>query len=325
MIFCGICGLPTRRSASDDLGQLAVECYRCGEYRITTEAHHFESPLKTEIQIANASGYIRENQRLLCSSKELSILAALPTPLVGEKAMKLLRALGKRFSTPGERIPVSFPHASERLDLFAKEEGPCDDELADALWLQSSGWASSLAETEYMLKVFLTGRGLITKTTASTTVISPEGWDTIDRERRGDVPSETAFVAMAFHGDLTLVYDEGIKPGIRRAGYEPIRVDRVQHNNKIDDQIIADIRRSKFLVADFSKDRGGVYFEAGFAMGLGRPVIWTALESELENVHFDTRQYNFVRWWSGKLDQFSNDLQLRSEATIGKGPLPPEG
>ena len=42
--------------------------------------------------------------------------------------------------------------------------------------------------------------------------------------------------------------------------------------NKIDDEIVAEIRRSKFIIADFSHGsdgaRGGVYFEAGFAHGL---------------------------------------------------------
>ena len=35
------------------------------------------------------------------------------------------------------------------------------------------------------------------------------------------------------------------------------------------DRIIAQIRASKFVVADFTRNRGGVYYEAGFALGLG--------------------------------------------------------
>jgi hypothetical protein len=56
------------------------------------------------------------------------------------------------------------------------------------------------------------------------------------------------------------------------------------HNNKIDDEIVAEIRRSKFLLADFTcekeKVRGGVYFEAGFGMRLGIPVIWTVAKDQ---------------------------------------------
>jgi len=42
--------------------------------------------------------------------------------------------------------------------------------------------------------------------------------------------------------------------------------------------------------------RGGVYFEAGFALGLGKPVIWTCRSDDMEKLHFDTRQYNHVTW-----------------------------
>jgi nucleoside 2-deoxyribosyltransferase len=63
---------------------------------------------------------------------------------------------------------------------------------------------------------------------------------------------------------------------------------------ELDDEIIASIRGAKFLVADFTGQRNGVYFEAGFMLGLGRPVIWICKKEDLKNVHFDTRQYNTI-------------------------------
>jgi nucleoside 2-deoxyribosyltransferase len=73
-------------------------------------------------------------------------------------------------------------------------------------------------------------------------------------------------------------------------------VSGVEHINKIDDEIISLIRKSKFLVADFTGHRGGVYFEAGFALGLGLPVFWTCRKDDLKNLHFDIRQYNCIDW-----------------------------
>jgi hypothetical protein len=73
-------------------------------------------------------------------------------------------------------------------------------------------------------------------------------------------------------------------------------------------------------VADFTGERGGVYFEAGFALGLGRQVIWTVREDVLDKVHFDNRQYNFIVWKSSGLDKFAERLGLRIEATVGRGP-----
>lgn len=120
------------------------------------------------------------------------------------------------------------------------------------------------------------------------------------------INSKQAFVAMWFDPSLNDSYENAIEPAIRDAGYEPRIIRKVEHNNKIDDEIIAEIRRSKFVIADFtcgfSKDgseaiaRGGVYYEAGFAQGLGLPVIWTCHEDIISHVHFDTRQYNHIVW-----------------------------
>lgn len=64
-----------------------------------------------------------------------------------------------------------------------------------------------------------------------------------------------------------------MEPAIKDAGYDAKRIDTVHHNNRIHDEVIAMLRRSKFVVADFTGQRGGVYFEAGFALGLGLQVI----------------------------------------------------
>ena len=74
-------------------------------------------------------------------------------------------------------------------------------------------------------------------------------------------------------------------------------------------------------MADFTGHRGGVYFEAGFALGLGLQVIWTVRKDALEGSHFDTRQFNFIQWEDGKLPEFRAALQNRIEATIGRGTL----
>src|SRR5207253_2064966 len=96
------------------------------------------------------------------------------------------------------------------------------------------------------------------------------------------------FVAMWFDNSMEAAYSEGIAPAISTAGYQPYRMKDVEHNNKICDEILAEIRKSRFVVAEFTGNRGGVYFEAGFAMGLDRPVIWVVNESDLGDVHFDT-------------------------------------
>jgi nucleoside 2-deoxyribosyltransferase len=110
-----------------------------------------------------------------------------------------------------------------------------------------------------------------------------------------------------------------VQPAIRGAGYNPIIVSGVEHINKIDDEIISQIRKSKFLVADFTGHRGGVYFEAGFAMGLGMPVFWSCRRDDLINLHFDVRQYNCIDWTDPA--DLAVRLKRRIEAVIGSGPI----
>ncbi len=122
---------------------------------------------------------------------------------------------------------------------------------------------------------------------------------------------------------MKAAYEEGVGPAIREAGYEPLRIDRKEHISKIDDEIIAEIRRSRFLVADFTQGdtgaRGGVYYEAGFAHGLNIPVIFTCRTDAIDKVHFDTRQYNHITWENTA--ELRERLAKRISATLGDGPL----
>jgi hypothetical protein len=134
--------------------------------------------------------------------------------------------------------------------------------------------------------------------------------------------STQVFVAMRFNDEMSAIYDNGFVPAISNAGYNPVRIDRKDHDGKIDDAIIAELRLSAFVVADFTYHRGGVYYEAGFAHGLGKRVIFTCREDDLENLHFDVRQYNTIPWKvSGDLIA---PLQNRILAIFGAGAGKPD-
>ena len=154
-------------------------------------------------------------------------------------------------------------------------------------------------------------------------ILSVDGYTRLAELHQKRTNSTDAFVAMWFDPSMDMVWDEGIKPGIEDAGYRPVRIDATEHNDKIDDRIIAQIRRSRFIVADFTQGatgaRGGVYYEAGFAHGLNLPVIFTCKKDLIEAVHFDTRQYNHITWESAA--QLRRRLADRISATIGDGPF----
>jgi hypothetical protein len=165
--------------------------------------------------------------------------------------------------------------------------------------------------------------------------LSFSGYERVNELLFLSIDSQQAFVAMWFGQAMNEAYELGFKQAIEDAGYKAVRIDRKDHNNKIDDEIIAEIRRSRFVIADFTSElielrtpdstarkevisRGGVYFEAGFAKGLGREVIWTVRQDVLPFIHFDTRQFAHIVWSTP--NDLRTQLSQRISATIGDGP-----
>ncbi len=146
--------------------------------------------------------------------------------------------------------------------------------------------------------------------------LSLNGWKRISELRKLKIDSKKAFVAMWFNSELDEIWEQGIKPALEETGFYPLRIDLEEHNEKICDKIIAEIRTSGILIADFTGQRGGVYFEAGFALGLGIPVIWTCRKNDIGNLHFDTRQYNHIVWETA--EELKEKLKNRIMATISQ-------
>jgi nucleoside 2-deoxyribosyltransferase len=139
-----------------------------------------------------------------------------------------------------------------------------------------------------------------------------EGWQRYYELQRNPPKSNRVFVAMAH--DNRSVYENAIQPAIKECGYDSYCVNYLEHNEDITDKIFAGIRGSKFIVADFTSQRNGVYFEAGFAMGLNIPVIWTCKEDEKDKLHFDTNHRNHILWKSE--NELREKLINRIDATI---------
>lgn len=127
--------------------------------------------------------------------------------------------------------------------------------------------------------------------------------------------SDKCFVAMSFSEDLKETR-QAIKTVIDEAGFKPILIDEIHYDAvvTINDALIAEIKKCKFLVADFSQHKHGVYFEAGFALGLGRPVIYLCREEDFSNTHFDTNHYPHIIY--NNLSELQEKLKTKIEAWI---------
>jgi nucleoside 2-deoxyribosyltransferase len=220
-----------------------------------------------------------------------------------------LRCLDQRILQLGDTLMVGEVANADTLKLFAQTESKDIKELMQLFRM--------LEEAGFVQATFYIGGGANVAPTV-------RGWQELDDMKRPRTDSAQAFVAMWFNEATIAAYTHGIEPALRETGYNSIRIDKKEHNNKIDDEIIAEIRRSRFLVADFTCEpnnvRGGVYYEAGFAQGLGIPVIWTCKDTSLVDLHFDTRQYSHIVWKSP--EDLLVQLRNRIGATIGDGPLP---
>jgi hypothetical protein len=133
------------------------------------------------------------------------------------------------------------------------------------------------------------------------------------------------FVAMAFgHPDADAVYD-AIKKALRPMHIKPVRADRIEHNDDIDDRIIAEIERADFVLADLTYARPSVYFEAGYAQR-SVPVIYTARRDHFKDkpddpngnlrVHFDLQMRNIIAWSGGDDRNFLKRLKSRITKVI---------
>lgn len=247
-----------------------VACPVCGNYIIDAlapirpESRYILSAMTR--QVSDAGG-----RRDLTTESVPGLIESAPVPKTPLEALDRLllfiRARTTSFTGPVPVRPPDYPL------LFARN----GDELVYLLnQLIEQGLLDSPSDRHYRLTL--------------------AGWERSNSLLAATPKSAQAFVAMWFTDDTEAAWNEGFRPALIDAGYDPVRVDLVEHNGKICDRIVGEIRLSGLLVADFTGNRGGVYFESGFAMGLGLPVVWTCRATDVDQLHFDTRQYNHVVW-----------------------------
>ena len=226
---------------------------------------------------------------------------------VYQRADRLLKYIAIASSIEKVGVPLRF--LRNQYEFFA--------------WSESVEWS----EIEYLLD-YLSKKGWME---APELGIPGSGWKvTVEGHSRVeelDIKERTsdrsqAFVAMWFDASMEEAYEKGIGPAIETTGYTPLIINRKEHINRIDDEIEAEIRRSRFVVADFthgdSGARGGVYYEAGLAKGRDLPVIFTCHEDSLEALHFDTNHYNHIVWTTP--EELLEKLKNRILSVIGEGP-----
>lgn len=114
---------------------------------------------------------------------------------------------------------------------------------------------------------------------------------------RHDVQTGYVFVAMPIDDGSYDDVLEAIKEACQRCGLTAERIDEAESNDRITDRILESIRKAQFVVVDLtdSRPRPNVFYEAGYAQGIGRLPIYIARKGTA--LHFDlktTRSFSSV-------------------------------
>lgn len=141
-----------------------------------------------------------------------------------------------------------------------------------------------------------------------------DGIQYIENLEEPNISSKNIFVAFNFEKGLSEIFSTYIKQGIEELGlnYVVVNQNTTKHNKAISDEIIAKLKSSRIVIADFTNHRNSVYFEAGFAMGMKIPIVWTCREGHTEDLSFDTRQYPHLVWKDGEdlKEQIMNRIRV---------------
>lgn len=298
---CPLCDGPAYVQPSQEIDGDGVVCERCGYFRI-----EYGALVGFEQARHLIAGMTRRSSGLLPSSESRLTLASdnIPDVLAGvqlagglldhlDYSLEYVRGHQARSDEfveyrelAGTDYPLVFARDSDEFLHFFRT-------LADQGLLEEPPRRDPARRTSFRL--------------------TPVGWHRVRELAKTRRDPSRAFVAMWFTDELRAAWEDGIRPALVALGYDPVRIDLSHGDDRIDDRIIAEIRRSGLVVADFTGHRGGVYFEAGFAMGLGIPVVWTCRRLEIQGAHFDTSHYQHLLWDTPEdlRDQLVNHIAAR--------------
>ncbi len=203
-----------------------------------------------------------------------------------------------------------LPNLSEQINnlilWLGKETDPGQTTRIDASIHQSVMGAKTPSGFSFIVK-HLISRGLIedapdmgvNDSIIIDTNLTFEGWRFFDQINRGALTSKKAFMAMKYGDpDLNSMFNQYFKPAVAATGFELYKLDELPKAGLIDDRLRVEIRSSRFLISDLTHENAGAYWEAGFAEGLGKPVIYTCEKKKFESqkTHFDTNHHLTVIW-----------------------------
>jgi hypothetical protein len=290
------------------------ECQVCGRYDASSSV--LEDQLDTQhdhltsIQRAVLSYRIREANDvrgvtpLLTSYEVDDVIASgrLPTP--AQQATNIIRFVGDRVTEIGR--PVGDLPSSFGATVGSPNRGFA---LRIAKELERTGYliaidCGDLQDPDEIIEVDLT----------------LAGWAEYEKERRGQVSAGYGFIALKF-GDAVLdpFIKDVMKPAISTLGFDLVDMRDAAEAGIIDNVMRARIRDASFVLVDLTHANEGAYWEAGFAEGLGKPVLYLCKKDVFaeKGTHFDTNHCTTVLWDPAAPGSFTEELTATLRRSLG--------
>jgi len=152
-----------------------------------------------------------------------------------------------------------------------------------------------------------------------------KGWDYYDELKRGSFDSRTVFMAMPFNLDDVNKVFECYKDAVDKTGFTLLKLDDNPQAGLIDDRMRVEILKAHFLIVDITYANPGAYWEAGFAEGLGKKVIYSCMRDYFDKKppydneygsHFDTNHHQTIIWEPDKFAEAGEKLKATIRATF---------
>lgn len=307
MATCPVCSTTLVKEETQE-ERYFYECPRCGPYSLSGSAMR---AIATQLRLRPDAPAIVSHALYQMSSREqwammteellINVVRNSFLPSHREQLDNFILWMGEKQPTPGGYLNVSGQMIS----------------AIGALDEKSAGFV-----VEYAIdRGLVTGKvlGSMDGPVFGPLVLSFNGWTYLEELRRGQSSSRIAVMAMKY-GDpaLDAIVRDHFRPAVASTGFELKRIDEGQQAGLIDDRMRVEIRQSRFLVADLSHENNGAYWEAGYAEGLGKPVIYTCRKDvhEKAGTHFDTNHHLTVVWDPENIGEALEKLKATIRATL---------
>ncbi len=310
---CPVC--QTACSKTNAVGHsFAYDCPRCGNFILS---YHNNVDLQHTFNGAKTHGVEDEKKAVISHAiRKMQKEDSCPT-LGGD----LIEAILKQ----------TLPTPAEQKDIFVRWVGDnikAGGDYVEVNKLCVTAIIGAITEEElYFILKHLKTKGVIESETinlgASIDIVkvtlSFDGWEYYEELKKGDTDSRKAFMAMEYgNPELNEIVDNHFKPAVADTGFELCRLDKNPKAGLIDDRLRVEIRNSRFLISDLTHENRGAYWEAGYAEGLGKPVIYTCKKEKFDKdkPHFDTNHHLTIIWDKKEIDKAMESLKATIRATL---------